>query len=81
MSKKIHLPERINLTEEGRNSLIINCKKVAKELKNTFANAVKNLNIPNYENCDSLVENIDDPTKVLNVSSMRKWGIWAKTSK
>ena len=30
--------------------------------KNFFANAVKNLNIPNYQNCDPLAENIDDPT-------------------
>ena len=32
-----------------------------KKLINFFVNAVKNLNIPNYENCDSLAENIDDP--------------------
>ena len=34
-----------------------------------FANAVKNLNIPNYENCDSLAENIDDPT----LKAIAKW--------
>ena len=62
MSKKIHLSERINLTEEENNSLLTNCEEVAEELNNFFANAVKNLNISNYENCDSLAENIDDPT-------------------
>ena len=31
-------------------------------MNNFFANVVKNLNIPNYENCDSLAENIDGPT-------------------
>ena len=62
MKEKIHLPERINLTEEENNSLLTNCKEAAKELNNFFANAVKNLNIPNYENCDSLAESIDDPT-------------------
>ena len=35
-----------------------------------FANAVKNLNISNYENCDSLAENIDDPT----LKAIAKWG-------
>ena len=62
LSKKIHFPERINLTEEENNSLLINCEEVAKELNKFFANAVKNLNTPNYENCDYLTENIDDPT-------------------
>ena len=42
---------------------------VAKELNNFFANAVKNLNNPNYEYCDSLEENIDDP--ILEASA--KW--------
>ena len=34
-----------------------------------FANAVKNPNIPNYENCDSLAENVDDPT----LKAIAKW--------
>ena len=62
LSKQIHLPERINLTKEENNSLLTNCEEVVKELSNFFANAVKNLNIPNYENCDSLAEKIDDPS-------------------
>ena len=37
-------------------------EEVAKELNNFLANVVKNLNIPNYEYCDSLAESIDDPT-------------------
>ena len=61
LSENIHLPERINLTEEENSLLLTNCEEVAKQLNNFFANAVKNLNIPNYENCDSLAENIDDP--------------------
>ena len=69
MSKKIHLSERINLTEEENNSLLTNCEEVAEELNNFFANAVKNLNISNYENCDSLAENIDDPT----LKAIAKW--------
>ena len=62
------------------NSLLTNCEEVAKELNNFFVNAVKNLNIPNYENCDSLGENIDDPT----LKAIAKWinhpGILAITS-
>ena len=62
MSKKTQLPGRINLTDEENNSYLTNCEDVAKDLNNFFANAVKNLNIRNYENCDSLTENIDDPS-------------------
>ena len=69
MSKKAHLPERINLTEEENNSLLTNCEEVAKELNNFFANAVKNFKIPNYENCYSLAESIDDPTP----KAVTKW--------
>ena len=69
MPKKIHLPETINLTEEEKNPLLTNCEEVAKELNNFFTNAIKNLNIPNYENCDSLAENIDDHT----LKAMAKW--------
>ena len=61
MSTK-NLPERKNLTKEENNSLLTNYKQVAKELNNFFASAAKNLNIPNYENSDSLAENIDTPT-------------------
>ena len=68
-SKKFLLPERINLTEEENNSLLTNCEEVAKELNNFFANVVKNLNIPNYENCASLAENINDPT----LKAIAKW--------
>ena len=67
--KKNHLPERINLTEEENNSMLTNREQVAKELVNFFANAVKNLNIPDYKNCDSLAENIDDPT----LKAIAKW--------
>ena len=44
-------------------------EEVAKELNNFFANAVKNLNNPNYEYCDSLEENIDDPI----LEAIAKW--------
>ena len=43
--------------------------EVAKELNNFLANVAKNLNIPNYEYCDSLAENIDDPT----LKAIAKW--------
>ena len=69
MSKKIHLPEIINLAKEENNSLLTNCEEVTKELNNFFANAVKNLNSPNYEYCDSLAENIDDPS----LKAIFKW--------
>ena len=69
LSKKIHFSERINLTKEENNSLLTNCEEVAEELNNFFANAVKNLNISSYENCDSLAENIDDPT----LKAIAKW--------
>ena len=36
-----------------------------KKLNNFFANAAKNPNIPNYENCDSLAENIDPTLKTI----------------
>ena len=39
-----------------------NCEEVEEEPNNFFANGIKNRNILNYENCDSLAENIDDPT-------------------
>ena len=42
-----------------------NCK----ELNNIFANAVKNINTLNYENCDSLAQDIDDPT----LKAIAKW--------
>ena len=60
--KKKHLPERINLSEEENNSLLTDCEEVAKELNKFFANPVKNLNVPNYENWNSLAKSIDDPT-------------------
>ena len=53
-------PPRLGLT---------NCEEIAKELNKFFANAVKNLNIPNYENYNSLAENIDDPT----LKAIAKW--------
>ena len=37
--------------------MLTNCE----ELKSFFVNAVKNPNIPNYENRDSLAENTNDP--------------------
>ena len=43
--------------------------KIAKELNNFFAIAVKNLNIPNHKSCGSLAENIDDST----LKSIAKW--------
>ena len=61
LSKKPHLSEIINLTEEDNNSLLTICEEVAEELNN-FANGAENLNISNYENSGSLTENIDDPT-------------------
>ena len=67
--KKKNLPERINITEEQNHSLLTNGEAVAKELNNFFANAVKSLNIPNYEICDSLAENIDDPF----LKAIAKW--------
>lgn len=60
--KKIDFHERINLTEEVNDSLLTNCEEVSKELNN--ANPVKNLNIPNYENCISVAENIDYPALI-----------------
>ena len=69
LSKKNHLSESINLTEEANNSLLTNSEEVAKELNNLFANAVKNLNISNYKNCNSLAENIDNP----NLKVIAKW--------
>ena len=44
VKKKIHLPKRINLTEEENNSLLTKCEEVPKELYNFLANVVKNLN-------------------------------------
>ena len=54
--------ERINLSEEEKDSLLTNCEEVTKERNNVFANAVQSLNISDYENCDSLAQKIDDPT-------------------
>ena len=44
-----------NLTDENY-SLVTDCGKIAKELNSFFSSAVKNLNIPNYEDCDPLSE-------------------------
>ena len=60
--KKFIFLNKINLTEGESNSLLTNWEEIAKELNNFFANAVKNLNIPNYEYCDFLAEKTDDPT-------------------
>ena len=49
--------------------LLTNRDKVAKELNSFFANVVKNLNIRNYEDFDSLEEKIDDPT----TKAIAKW--------
>ena len=80
MSKKIHLSERINLTEEENNSLLTTCEEVAEELNSFFANAVKNLNISNYENYESLAEKIDDPTLKAIAKSRNHPSILAITS-
>ena len=61
--------ERINLSEEEKDSLLTNCEEVTKERNNVFANAVQSLNISNYENCDSLAQKIDDPT----LKAIIKW--------
>ena len=60
--KKCHFSERTNLTDEENDSWLTYWEEVPKELNNFSANAVKNLNISNYKNCDSLTENIDDHT-------------------
>ena len=39
------------------------------KLNNFFANAVKDLNFPNYEYCGFLAENFDDPT----INAIAKW--------
>ena len=49
--------------------LLTNRDKVAKKLNIFFANVVKNLNILNYEDFDSLEEKIDDPT----TKAIAKW--------
>ena len=69
LAKKNHLPESIYLTKGESNSLLTNWEEIAKKLNNFFENAVKNLNIPNYEYCDFLAENIDDPT----LKAIAKW--------
>ena len=69
LSKKFNLSGKINLPKEENNSLSTNCEEVAEELNNFFANAVKNINISNYENCNYLAENIDDPT----LTAIAKW--------
>ena len=61
LSNKVLSSERINLTEEN-DSLVTDCGKVAKELNSFFSSVVKNLNIPNYEDCDPLSDNIEHPT-------------------
>ena len=61
LSNKVQSSERINLTDEN-DSLVTYCGKVAKELNSFFSSVVKNLNIPSYESCDPLSDNIDHPT-------------------
>ena len=61
LSNKVQSSERINLTDEN-DSLVTYCEKVAKELNSFFSSVVKNLNIPSYEGCDPLSDNILHPT-------------------
>ena len=42
--------------------MLTNYEEVAKKLNNFFVNGANILNIPNYENYDSLTEKINDPT-------------------
>ena len=49
--------------------MLKNCEEVAKELTNFLFNAVKNLDVPSYENCDSFAENINDST----LKALVKW--------
>ena len=58
LSNKVQSSERINLTGEN-DSLVTDCGKVAEELNSFFSSVVKNLYIPNYEDCDPLSDNID----------------------
>ena len=68
LSNKVQSSERINLTEEN-DSLVTDCGKVAKELNSFVSFVVKNLNIPNYEDCDPFSNNIDLPT----LKAIVKW--------
>ena len=65
---KVQSLKRINLTEE-KDSLVTDCGNVAKELNSFFSSFVKNLNIPNYEGCDPLSDNIDLST----LKAIVKW--------
>ena len=68
LSNKVQSSERINLTDEN-DSLVTYCGKVAKELNSFFSSVVKNLNIPSYEGCDPLSDNIFHPT----LKAIVKW--------
>ena len=58
LKNKKSISWRINLTEEN-DSFLTNNEKVAKEMNNFFVDAVKNFNIPNYESCVFLAENLN----------------------
>ena len=47
---------------DENDSLVTDCGKVATELNSFFSSDVKNLNIPSYEGCDPLSDNIFHPT-------------------
>ena len=64
LSNKVQSSERINLTDEN-NSLVTD----EKELNSFFSSVVKNLNIPSYEGCDPLSDNIFHPT----LKAIVKW--------
>ena len=50
----------MSLTEVENHSLLTNCEEISKKtLNNLVANAVKNLNIPNYKKCESLAEDTE----------------------
>ena len=68
LSNKVQSSERINLTDKN-DSLVRDCGKVAEELSSFFSSVVKNLNIPNYEGCDPLSDNIDHAT----LKTIVKW--------
>ena len=68
LSNKVQSSEKINLTDEN-NSLVTVCGKVATEPNSFFSSVVKNLNIPSYEGCDPLSDNIFHPT----LKAIVKW--------
>ena len=59
LSDKVTSSQKITLIENDK--IVKNDDKTARVLNTFFSNIVRDLKIPDYNNCESLAENIQEP--------------------